>query len=174
LAIAMLSWVPILCDEHGDRTIMTPRNYQVLLAEDNQGDVFLVREALRVHGIPFEMHVASDGPEVESYIESLGRKGDDPLCPDVFLLDLNLPKVDGHEILREFRQHPVCSEVPVVVITSSDSPKDRERARLLGATVYFRKPSDLAEYMTLGSVVRELLGANAGAHQATGSRLEIC
>ena len=136
---------------------MTPRNFQVLLAEDNEGDVFLVQEALRSHGIQFEMHLASDGSEVMGLIGEPDENHATPLCPDVFLLDLNLPKVDGHDILKEFREHPGCSQVPVIVITSSDSPKDRERARSLGATTYFRKPSDLAEYMALGSIVRQVL-----------------
>lgn len=125
---------------------------QILLAEDNDWDVFLVHEALHAHGITYEINVAMDGLEVYRYLERLGT--DLSIArPDVFLLDLNLPKADGHELLNSFRAHPQCSKVPVIIVTSSDAPKDRHQADLLGATVYFRKPSTLTEFLTLGGIV---------------------
>jgi CheY-like chemotaxis protein len=129
----------------------------VLLAEDNKGDVFLVEEALHAHGISFQLHVAVDGLEVTRYLDRLTTDPSATPCPDVFLLDLNLPKADGHEVLNSFRAHPACSHVPVIIITSSDAPKDRRRAELLGATRYFRKPSDLAEFMTLGALIMQVV-----------------
>ena len=128
----------------------------VLVAEDNEGDVFLVEEALRFHKLEFQLHVAADGLAAIRYIENLGHTPE-AACPDVLLLDLNLPKVDGHDILNALRAHPRCSKVPVIIVTSSDAPKDRRRAELLGVTHYFRKPSDLAEFMALGAVVREAI-----------------
>ena len=130
---------------------------KVLLAEDNEGDVFLVREALQAHGLEYEIYVAADGLDVERYLERLGQAPDAPL-PDVFLLDLNLPKADGYDILNSFRAHPECVHVPVIIITSSDAPKDRHRAELLGATTYFRKPSNLMEFISLGEVVKKVIG----------------
>lgn len=62
----------------------------------------------------------------------------------------------GYELLRSFRAHPACSEIPVVIVTSSDAPKDRERAEALGATRYFRKPSDLAEFMAIGQIILQV------------------
>ena len=121
----------------------------VLLAEDNKGDVFLVHEALRAHGLEDEMHVATDGSAVESYLQLLGKTPDAP-CPDVFLLDLNLPESNGYDILDRFRFYPECANVPVIIISSSDAPKDRQRAELLSATTYFRKPSDLTRSSCLG------------------------
>jgi CheY-like chemotaxis protein len=131
----------------------------VLVAEDNEGDVFLVREALRFHNLEFQLHVAPDGLAAMRYIDDLGHTPEAP-CPDVFLLDLNLPKVDGHDVLNTLRAHPRCSRVPVIIVTSSDAPKDRERAELLGATHYFRKPSDLTEFMALGAIIREAVSGN--------------
>lgn len=128
----------------------------VLLAEDNQGDVFLVREALRANSIESEMHVATDGLDVERYLKMLGATPD-ARYPDVFLLDLNLPKSDGYDILNGFRSHPECAKVPVIIISSSDAPRDRQRAELLGATTYFRKPSDLAEFLLLGELVKQVV-----------------
>jgi CheY-like chemotaxis protein len=129
---------------------------QVLLAEDNEGDVFLVHEALRAHGLQYQMDVVKDGSEVDSYLQRLSE-APESLCPNIFLLDLNLPKTDGYDILNKFRSHPQCADVPVLVVTSSDAPKDRHRAELLGATGYFRKPSDLSEFLELGAVVSRLV-----------------
>ena len=128
----------------------------VLLAEDNKGDVFLVHEALRAHSLEYEMHVATDGLDVERYLKMLGATPD-ARYPDVFLLDLNLPKSDGYDILNGFRSHPECAKVPVIIISSSDAPRDRQRAELLGATTYFRKPSDLAEFLLLGELVKQVV-----------------
>jgi chemotaxis family two-component system response regulator Rcp1 len=132
----------------------------VLIAEDNEGDIFLVKEALRFHDLEFQLHVVADGVAAIHYIEGLGPTPEVP-CPDVFLLDLNLPKVDGYDILNTLRAHPRCSRMPVIVVTSSDAPNDRRRAELLGATHYFRKPSDLTEFMALGAVVREAISGKS-------------
>ena len=74
------------------------------------------------------------------------------------LLDLNLPKVDGPQVLREFRKHPECSDTPVIVITSSDAREDRARMEELRVARYFRKPSDYGAFLRLGAVVREVAG----------------
>jgi chemotaxis family two-component system response regulator Rcp1 len=128
----------------------------ILLAEDNDADVFLVHEALRAHAIEYELRVLTNGTEVEQYFELLGKVAA-ARCPDVFLLDLNLPQTDGHDVLRQFRAHYLCSTVPVIIVTSSDAPKDRELAELLGANAYFRKPSDLEEFMKLGIVIKAVV-----------------
>ena len=128
---------------------------QILLAEDNDGDIFLVARALEEHAIVHELHVVKDGDEALSFVAEMGND-DGPPCPDVLLLDLNLPKVDGPQVLKQFRKHPACAQTPVIVVTSSDAPNDRERVKALGANAYFRKPSDLNEFMTLGALVKEL------------------
>ena len=130
--------------------------FNILLAEDNLGDVLLVQEALAAHNISHEMVVVRDGGEALQFVAQMGTNGNAP-CPDLMLLDLNLPKVDGPAILAEFRKHPQCVQTPVVVISSSDAPKDRERMNALGVAHYFRKPSDLEAYLELGSVVKGLL-----------------
>lgn len=129
---------------------------KVLLAEDNRGDVLLVREALAEHQIANELYVMRDGGEALDYIAHIGETEESP-CPDLMLLDLNLPKADGLTILAEFRRHPQCTHTPVIVISSSDAPKDKERAGALGVTRYFRKPSDLDAFLKLGEVVREVV-----------------
>jgi chemotaxis family two-component system response regulator Rcp1 len=129
---------------------------RILLAEDNLGDVLLVQEALKSHKIPHELHVVRDGDEALAIIEHMGEPDGIP-CPDLMLLDLNLPKVDGAEVLGRFRKHPQCAETPVIVITSSDAHRDRERMAQFGIARYFRKPSDLSAFLKLGAVVAEVV-----------------
>jgi CheY-like chemotaxis protein len=130
----------------------------VLLAEDNEADVTLVREALTMHGLDYELRVLTDGEAAMEFIEQVGTELN-PECPDVILLDLNLPKASGHELLRLLRTRPACQHVPVIIVTSSNSLLDRKTAAELGATRYFRKPIDLEKFMDLGAVIKDLVGA---------------
>lgn len=129
---------------------------RILVAEDNPGDVELVREALREYNVDCKLYVARDGGEVEQYLERLGKYEDAPR-PDLLLLDLNLPKAHGFELFQMFRAHAQCTATPVVIMTSSSAPRDRERAAALGAARYFCKPCELAEFLKLGSVVRDVV-----------------
>jgi CheY-like chemotaxis protein len=128
----------------------------ILLAEDNRGDILLVREALEQHQIQHTLHIVENGQDALDYITRMGKANEEP-CPDVILLDLNLPKADGPAVLSEFRKHPECIQTPVIVVTSSDSPRDRARVAELGISHYFRKPTDFAAYMELGAIVREVV-----------------
>ncbi|HEY3840468.1 MAG TPA: response regulator, partial [Bryobacteraceae bacterium] len=97
----------------------------------------------------------------------MGQLQDAPY-PDVVLLDLNLPKVDGTAVLEEFRKHTHCARTPVIVISSSEASQDRERMEALGVARYFRKPLDLDAFLELGLVVREVL-QEWGLASATGA-----
>jgi chemotaxis family two-component system response regulator Rcp1 len=127
----------------------------ILLAEDNAGDVNLVREALQEHNIQHCLHLVTDGAQAMRFLAEMGRPGSAP-CPDLLLLDLNLPKVDGAGILQEFRKRAECALTPVIVVTSSDSAKDRARMEALGVDRYFRKPLDYEAFLKLGMIVREV------------------
>ena len=105
-----------------------------------------------------ELVVKKDGEEMLRLIERIDA-GEAP-CPDAVLLDLNLPRRNGIEILRRMRQSVVCGHVPVVIVTSSDAPNDRESVAKLGATGYFRKPSSYNEFMHLGELVKQIVGRN--------------
>jgi len=128
----------------------------ILLVEDNVADVFFVREALRFEGIESELFVAQDGEKAVEFIESAEISRDSP-CPQVILLDLNLPRKSGAEVLLRITQSSRLSQVPVVIVTSSDAPSDREETTRLGARRYFVKPRDLDEYLKLGLVVKDVL-----------------
>jgi CheY-like chemotaxis protein len=129
---------------------------QVLLAEDNRADVLLVGEALAAHGIVYQLRLVRDGEEALKLLARIGKPGE-PACPDVFLLDLNLPKVDGVDVLQAFRNHPQCGETPVIVLSSSDAPRDRDQVNALNVARYFKKPISFEGFMQLGAIVKEVV-----------------
>jgi CheY-like chemotaxis protein len=126
----------------------------IFVAEDNPGDVYLIKEALVSLRLP--LTVAVDGEEAIAMLE---RIDGDPkaACPVAALVDVNLPKRNGSEVLTRLRQSPRFGSAPTVIITSSDSPVDRAEFLKLGATQYFRKPSNLDDFLELGGIVRDLL-----------------
>ena len=130
-------------------------NPLIVLTEDNAADVFLVRSALEDAGLAFRLHVISDGEQALRFLQTV--ETDQSACPDVLLLDLNLPKMSGADILRSLRENNHCSASSVVVLTSSDSPQDRARVAQLGVEHYFLKTASLDEFMKLGSIVRQVL-----------------
>jgi CheY-like chemotaxis protein len=131
---------------------------KILLAEDNPGDVYLVREALQEHRIAHELHVVSDGAQAITFLAEMGKPGSPP-CPDLLLLDLNLPKVDGVQVLEEFRKSAECVHTPVIVVTSSNAAKDKNRVAELRVDRYFCKPLDFDDFMGLGLIIREVVHA---------------
>jgi len=130
----------------------------VLLVEDSAADTYLVRQSLRKYLKEFELKVMDDGEKAFHAIEAL-EADKSTKCPSLMLLDLNLPRRSGHEVLHRLRSSPKCRNVPVVILTSSDSPADRAETTRLGATAYFRKPHDLESFMRIGEVVQGILGA---------------
>ncbi len=136
---------------------------EILLAEDNPADVYLIREALREHGVEASVRVASDGREVLRLICPEKTEASAPHF-DLIILDLNLPRHDGIEILEQLRGSALLSSVPVVVLTSSDSPRDQKIANQLGATRYLRKPSNLEQFLALGEILKSLMD---GTHAAS-------
>ena len=148
---------------------MSSRRFHIILVEDAEPDVLLVREALEQSGLQFELRVFEDGEQGVDFIEAVDR--DLTVArPHLFLLDLNLPKKTGGQILERVRQSPRLGRIPVVILTSSDSHRDKAQAADLNATGYFRKPSRLDEFMKLGPYVRDLLNREWQA-EAEGSAL---
>lgn len=135
---------------------MPPVQLQIVVIEDNPADVFLIHEALKEQGLDFALHVIEDGSEGIIFARREG-KYESGTQPDLIVLDLNLPKHSGKEILKRLRQSAELVQVPVAILTSSDSPQDRLEAFSLGANRYIRKPSDLEEFMQVGAVLKELL-----------------
>ncbi|HVV44850.1 MAG TPA: response regulator [Bryobacteraceae bacterium] len=134
----------------------------MLVIEDNKADVFLIRDALRTAKIDADVHVVTDG---EAAVKFFDRADADPAetCPALVILDLNLPRKRGVDVLRHMRASRRCAEALVLIVTSSDSNQDREAAFELRADGYFRKPAGYDLYMELGDVVRQLLTRNSAA-----------
>lgn len=130
------------------------RCLRILLAEDNEADAYLIRESLRRAGLEYVLDVFTDGDDAMRHIQSIGNPGSGSLCPDAFILDLNLPGVSGQEILQTVRLR--YREVPVIIFTSSEVPAEVQRALAAGATKYVRKPSDLRQFLQIGVTVKEL------------------
>jgi CheY-like chemotaxis protein len=139
---------------------------QVWLVEDSEADELLMRSALRLDGLECEFQVSVDGEKAIGFIEELDRDETLPR-PRVVLLDLNLPRKGGARVLERIRKSPTCADVPVVIVTSSDSPADKAQVSRLGATRYFQKPLDLMEFMKLGPLVREILGSGYSPEPVT-------
>jgi CheY-like chemotaxis protein len=139
---------------------MNTERPHILLVEDNPADAELVAEALAEAALECGLSVVRDGLQAIAFIERLDA---DPSsrCPDLVLLDLNLPKVGGVEVLSRVRLSRRCRDAKVLVISSSDTAVDRERSMRLGASEYFHKPSSLKQFMELGPKVRALLESPA-------------
>jgi len=130
----------------------TSRRLEVLLVEDNPGDVRLVKEALKDCAVPLNLTVATDGEEAcQILFESDGHERG--LRPDIILLDLNLPKRSGHEVLQCVKESAELRTVPVLIVSSAGSREEVNRAYRMAANCYIRKPLDLdATLQTLRDV----------------------
>jgi chemotaxis family two-component system response regulator Rcp1 len=119
---------------------------QVLLVEDSVGDVRLTREAFKDAKVHINLHVASDGIEALAFLKREGEHAHAPR-PDLILLDLNLPKKDGREVLEEIKESPTLKSIPVVVLTTSASEADILRSYRLHANCYITKPVGLDGFL---------------------------
>lgn len=152
---------------HAPLLSMKAEAHLIVVAEDNEPDVFLIRESLDQEALDYRLQAIDDGDEVLRFVDELEANEAAPL-PSVILLDLNLPKRSGTEILAHLRKGRRFAAVPVIVMSSSDSAEDQARAHASGASAYFRKPADFEQFMEIGVLVRSLIleaGRNAGQGQ---------
>jgi len=119
---------------------------EVLLVEDSPGDVRLMREAFKDAKAHINLHVASDGAEAMEYMGREGKHANAPR-PDLILLDLNLPKKDGREVLAELKESPALKSIPVVILTTSASETDIHGSYQHHANCYITKPVDLEGFL---------------------------
>jgi chemotaxis family two-component system response regulator Rcp1 len=132
------------------------RPVQILIVEDHAPDVFLLQKALRENQVVFELTRFEDG---EQAMLAIQKRGPVTLgTPDLIILDLNLPKVDGMEILREIRKDPSMAKIPIAILTSSGALQDKVDAIASGADRFITKPVDLRAFVgTVGRSIRELI-----------------
>ncbi|OLS14688.1 MAG: response regulator receiver [Promethearchaeota archaeon CR_4] len=117
----------------------------ILLVEDNPGDVLLFSEFLKETKTSYTLHVVEDGEEALMFLGQREKYHDKPR-PDLIVLDLNLPKIDGFEVLQELKQDPQLKRIPVIILTSSHAEMDIEKSYDLHANCYITKPSELKEF----------------------------
>jgi len=119
---------------------------EVLLVEDSAGDVRLTREAFKDAKVHINLHVASDGTEAMAFLGREGKHADVPR-PDLILLDLNLPKKDGREVLAELKESPTLKSIPVVILTTSASEADIQGSYQRHANCFITKPVNLEGFL---------------------------
>ena len=124
----------------------TGRAIEILLVEDNPGDVRLTVEGLNESKVRNNLHVARDGVEAMEFLHRKGRHGD-AVRPDLILLDLNLPRMDGREVLAEIKSDAKLKTIPVVILTTSRAEQDVLRSYELQANCYITKPVDLEQFI---------------------------
>ncbi|MGO9153526.1 response regulator [Mycobacterium sp.] len=126
--------------------IAATRPIDILLVEDDAGDELITREAFEHNKLQNRLHVAHDGEEGLNYLYQRGEYQDAPR-PDLILLDLNLPKYDGRQLLEKIKSDPDLSRIPVVVLTTSSAEEDILRSYKLHANAYVTKPVDLDQFI---------------------------
>jgi chemotaxis family two-component system response regulator Rcp1 len=124
------------------------RKRRVLLIEDSPGDVRLTREAFREANLAVEIEVASDGIEAMAFLKK-ARTNDESTLPDIILLDLNLPKMDGREVLAQIQEDPELRVIPTIILTTSAAENDIRKAYELRASCYLTKPVELEDFEEL-------------------------
>jgi two-component system, chemotaxis family, response regulator Rcp1 len=130
---------------------------QILVVEDSSTDVFLIREAIATAQVNADLYFVSDGDAATKFFDFADADANAP-CPALVLLDLNLPKKNGDDVLRHLRSSRRCHGAAVLIVSSSDAACDREGVAELGVSAYFRKPSDYYDFMKLGDLIKSLLG----------------
>lgn len=125
------------------------KEIEILLVEDSPGDVRLTIEALKEAKVKNRLNVVKDGVEAMDYLQRVCSSYKDAKCPDLILLDLNLPRKDGREVLSEIKSDPKLRHIPIVVLTTSRSEEDVLRAYNLHANCYITKPVDFKQFMSV-------------------------
>ena len=123
--------------------------------EDNPADAYLVQEALLEHNVRCQVVHIKDGEEGVNFVDRVQRG--EANCPELVILDLNLPRTHGLAVLEHMRASSACAHILVVVLTCSNNQKDREQATRLGVSMYIRKPSRLDELLQLGAVFKDMM-----------------
>jgi CheY-like chemotaxis protein len=129
---------------------------RIAVVEDNPADLYILRKALQELGLRFTVDHLADG---EAALDFFLRRGQYSAArrPDVVILDLNLPRINGDEVLGRVRTHPDLRDLPVIVLTTSGTAEDRGRMATLGVVSYFVKSGDLSAYLAVGRAIQEMM-----------------
>lgn len=144
--------------------IKTEAKIKILLVEDNPSDVRLSSLALKSSDFPYELRIISDGEAALDYLKQSGPYAEAPR-PDIIFLDLNLPRMNGVEILLELRKDPALRNLPVVVLSGSNLPENIQEAYDAGADLYLTKPMNLDQFSFLFQYVSQIFkGRKSSGH----------
>ena len=130
------------------------QDLEILLVEDNEGDIRLTIEAFKEAKIKNQIHVVRDGEEALNYLKKTGAYTD-ARTPDIILLDINLPKIDGKEVLQIMKNDPLLKTIPVIMLTTSSSETDVQESYSNHANCYVIKPVDLNKFMEVIRSIEE-------------------
>ncbi len=133
---------------------MQVRHSIIMLVEDSAADVALAKEIFKEGGLSFDLQVAGDGVEALEMLRKEGEHKDQPL-PDFILLDLNMPRMDGREFLSIVKADPKLKRIPVLIMSTSDSPRDVLTCYELQANAYIAKPLDIDDFISLVESIRD-------------------
>jgi CheY-like chemotaxis protein len=142
--------------------------FQIVIAEDNSADVMLVRQAIREHRIDCTIRVLHDGDQALTFLEEADNEPSDRRI-DLLVLDLNLPKCDGQEVLEKLRSTKCYAETPVILMTAMDTASPGMKRTTEIASDCFPKPSTLDEFLNLGVIIRGLLETNRARSEGVNS-----
>ena len=131
---------------------MRKSTIDIMLVEDNPADARLTEEAMRDCGLPTKLHHVWDGEQAMEFLTRGDGYADAPR-PDIILLDLNMPKMDGRAVLQQLKANPQLLTIPVVVLTTSDAEEDVLRSYELHANCYVQKPVDLEKFMSIVGLI---------------------
>jgi chemotaxis family two-component system response regulator Rcp1 len=152
-------------------TPLTPLT--ILAVEDNPADIYTVKWVLTAHALTYDLQVIENADQAFSFFDQLAES-EHTQCPDILLLDLNLPQRNGKELLQPLKAIPACAAMRVVILTSSRDPADRAETLGLGADVFFEKPFHLTDFIPLGAIIKTLAVSHASVQtpeQASRARL---
>ena len=125
------------------------------MVEDNIGDIFLVQEAIAAHQLDADVYMMNDGEQALQFFRQL--KEAQIRCPDILLLDLNLPKTDGFQVLAQLRSSATCKQMPIIIMTSSAATTDINEGAAYNVNEYFSKPSTYTEFLAIGDIIKKHL-----------------
>jgi two-component system, chemotaxis family, response regulator Rcp1 len=133
---------------------LNKKDIRILIIDDSPSDAELAVQAFRQSKMSNEITVVTDGKEALSYLLKMGKYAD-AVRPDLILLDLNLPKVDGYSVLKEIKQDESLKSIPVVILTTSEDEKDVQAAYRLQASAFITKPVDFVKFVSVAKDIQQ-------------------
>jgi len=135
----------------------------ILAVDDNPADIYTVQRVLTAHALTYDLQVIENADQAFSFFDQFAEPVHTQ-CPDILLLDLNLPQRNGKELLQHLKAISACATMRVVILTSSRNPADRAETLALGADVFFEKPFHLTDFLPLGTIIKTLAVRHASVH----------